>query len=64
MDKPESKPEVLNHWGVDVRVNHEHVLTIESNCVFGKSKFSELQESAIREAARNLLAFIGDNGDG
>jgi hypothetical protein len=49
------------HWGVDVRFNHETILTIESNCLSGKSELSDEEKEAIREAARHLLAFIGDD---
>lgn len=49
----------LKHWGVDVRVNGEHVLTIELNCLSGR-ELSDVDEHAIRTAARHLLAFVGD----
>lgn len=49
----------LQHWGVDVRVNGEHVLTIESNCLSGR-ELSDVDEEAIRTAAQHLLAFVGD----
>lgn len=49
----------LQHWGVDVRVNGEHVLTIESNCLSGR-ELSDVDELAIRTAAQHLLAFVGE----
>ena len=51
-----SSPE---HWGVDVRVNGEDVLTIESNSMSGKSDLSDMEVDAIRTAAKHLLAFAG-----
>lgn len=53
-------PRPLEHWGVDVRVNGEDVLTIESNCLFGKSDLSDVDKEAIRLAGKHLLAFIGE----
>ena len=53
-------PRPLEHWGVDVRVNGEHVLTIESNCLFGKSDLSDVDKEAIRLAGKHLLAFVGE----
>lgn len=61
-DKKPHKPDPgtsLQHWGVDVRVNGEDVLTIESNCLFGKSDLSPMELDAIRTAANHLLAFAG-----
>ena len=49
----------LQHWGVDVRVNGEDVLTIESNRICGKIDLSAMELDAIRTAANNLLAFAG-----
>lgn len=49
----------LQHWVVDVRVNGEDVLTIESNSMFGKSDLSPMELDAIRTAANHLLAFAG-----
>jgi len=49
----------IQHWGVDVRVNGKQILTIESNCLYGKPQFSEAEEEVIRNAAQSLLAFIG-----
>jgi hypothetical protein len=54
----------LQHWGVDVRVNGKEILTIESNCLCGKSDLSDMEIDAIETAAKHLLAFIGRrNGD-
>lgn len=41
-----------------MRVNGEHVLTIESNCLSGR-QLSDVDEEAIRTAAQHLLAFVG-----
>ena len=54
-------PRPLEHWGVDVRVNGEDVLTIESNCLFGKSDLTDVDTEAIRLAGKHLLAFIGED---
>jgi hypothetical protein len=56
----ESKSKKIQHWGVDVRVNGKHVLTIESNCVFGKD-LSDIDKDAIRLAASHLMAFVGES---
>ena len=55
----QSKSNPVQHWGVDVRVNHRQILTIESNCVYGIESFTESEEEAIRLAAENLLSFVG-----
>lgn len=47
------------HWGVDVRVDGENVLTIESNCLSGVENIHDYAD-AIRTCAHHLLAFIGD----
>lgn len=57
--RPTQKTTELQHWGVDVRVNGDVVLTIESNCLFGKSDLSAMDLDAIRTAANYLLAFAG-----
>lgn len=49
----------IHHWGVDVRVNHELILTIESNCLSGKGELTEKEEETIRLCAEHLLAFVG-----
>ena len=70
MTKPENADEgfdssvcstSLQHWGVDVRVNGQDILTIESNCLFGKSDLSDMELEAIRTAAKHLLAFAGES---
>ena len=50
----------IDHWGVDVRINGEDILTIESNCLFGKSDLSDSELKVIRTAAKHLLAFAGE----
>lgn len=45
------------HWGVDVRVNHEHILTIESNCLSGKSELSDEENDAIYRCGEHLIGF-------
>lgn len=47
------------HFSVTVRRNGEHVVTIETNMLSGRSLSPE-DEAAIRQAARNLLGFIGE----
>lgn len=49
----------VQHWGVDIRVNGERVLTIESNCLSGIDNISDYADT-VRECAHHLLAFIGD----
>jgi hypothetical protein len=53
--------EAVNHWSVEVCINGESILTIESNSLCGKPEFSDVEAEAIRIAARNLLAFIGND---
>lgn len=53
----------VSHWGVDVRVNHEHILTIESNCLFGKGKLSYVEIEAISTCAAHLVGFAGKVDD-
>lgn len=48
-----------DHWAVEVRVNGETILTIESNCLSGKSDLTETDFDTIRTAANNLLSFAG-----
>lgn len=48
----------VDHWGVDVRINGENVLTIESDCMFGIENIGEYRE-AIEKIIDNLKAFIG-----
>jgi len=49
----------VQHWGVDIRVNGECVLTIESNCLSGIDNIADYADT-VRECAHHLLAFIGD----
>jgi hypothetical protein len=49
----------VQHWGVDVRINGERVLTIESNCLSGIDNISDYAET-VRECAHHLLGFIGE----
>lgn len=50
----------VEHWGVDIRINGERVLTIESNCLSGIDNIDDYRETVI-ECARHLLAFIGED---
>ena len=50
---------LVQHWGVDIRVNGELVLTIESNCLSGIDNIADYADT-VRECAHHLLAFIGD----
>lgn len=47
------------HWSVTVRINHDQVLTIESNYLYGNSYFTEEQKEIIRQCAESLIGFIG-----
>jgi hypothetical protein len=49
----------VQHWGVDIRINGERVLTIESNSLSGIENISDFADT-VRECAEHLLAFIGD----
>jgi hypothetical protein len=49
----------IHHWSVEVCVNHDRILTIESECLCGKSDLSDVELEAIRFAAEHLLAFAG-----
>ena len=46
------------HWGCDIRIDHDHVLTIEANCIFGR-ELAENDEEVIRNIAEHLLCFVG-----
>jgi len=48
------------HWSVTVTRNGENLVTIESNCLSGKSEFTDAEAETIRDAARHLKAFIGE----
>lgn len=52
----------VDHWGVDVRINHDKVLTIESEFISGIEDIGKYEET-IRDIAHNLLAFIGGGDD-
>jgi hypothetical protein len=54
----------VQHWGVDVRVNGETILTIESNCLSGKSNLTDAEDDMIRLAANHLLSFAGKSKKG
>lgn len=47
-------------WAVTVCLDGETLITIASDYVCGKPAFTEAEETIIRDAARNLQAFIGD----
>lgn len=47
-------------WSVDVSLNNENVLTVASGWIGGKASFTEEEEGAIKEAAKSLLAFMGE----
>lgn len=48
-----------HHWSVEVTRDGETLVTIASNCLSGKPEFTEEEAQTIRDAARNLDAFIG-----
>jgi hypothetical protein len=47
------------HLSVTVAIDGEPILTIETNCVAGKSNLTNEDEDAIRLAAAHLLSFVG-----
>jgi len=47
------------HWGVNVEINGERVLSIESNSLSGIENIEEFADT-IRTCALHLLAFIGE----
>jgi hypothetical protein len=47
------------HWAVEVFIDGDSVLRIESDCLSGNESFSRKEQTVIREAANHLLAFIG-----
>jgi len=50
---------LVQHWGVDIRVNGERALTIESNSLSGINNIADYADTVL-ECAHHLLAFIGD----
>lgn len=52
MDKPQQ------HWAVEIRVNGEQILCIESNCLSGVDNISDYTD-IIESCAKHLLGFIG-----
>lgn len=50
--------EEVQHWGVDVRIDGERVLTIESNSLSGIDNIDKYKET-VKECAYHLLSFIG-----
>lgn len=58
----ESDGQMKKHWAVEVKVDGESILVIESNCYGGKADLSAEELKAIRKAAKHLLAFAGDGG--
>jgi len=53
---------MIDHWGVDVRINGTRVLTIESNCLSGRD-LSEEELNTVGTCGNHLLAFSGGNYD-
>lgn len=51
--------DIVEHWGVDVRVNGQGVLTIESNSMSGIENIQD-HADAVRTCAMHLLSFIGE----
>lgn len=49
---------MIEHWGVDVRLNGERVLTIESNCLSGRD-LSDEELEAVYQCALHLIGFCG-----
>ncbi len=50
---------MIRHWSVNVSLNGESLVTIESNCLSGKPEFTEEEATVIRTAAIHLTSFIG-----
>jgi len=50
---------LMQHWSVTVEKDGETILTIESNCLSGKSDLTGDDEAVIRNAAEHLLSFVG-----
>ena len=48
-----------DHWSVTVSRNGEELVTIESNCLSGKSDLTDEDGDVIRAAAEHLHSFIG-----
>lgn len=48
----------IEHWAVHCWVNHQRVLSLESNSLSGKDLSVE-DEEVIREMANSLLGFLG-----
>ena len=48
------------HWAVTVSMNGEELVTIETNSLSGKPDFTDEEAQVIRDAARHLEAFMGD----
>jgi hypothetical protein len=59
-DEPSPPTTCSAHWSVSVQSNGEDVLTIEHNHLCGVADIDKHGET-IREAARHLLAFIGES---
>ncbi len=47
------------NWRVEVYLDGKRILAIEPESVCGVENMQEFEEGAIREAANNLLAFVG-----
>lgn len=50
---------MIEHWGVDVRINCERVLSVESDSIGGRDLSTEEHKAAV-EAAKSLLSFLGN----
>jgi len=61
VDSTKEEKMEAKHWRVQVDVDGENVLSIETNCYGGVNNISEYGD-VIRECASHLLAFIGDSG--
>lgn len=48
------------HWAVEVRIDGEQVLTLETDgSIAGKADLSDADEAAVRTAAEHLKSFVG-----
>lgn len=54
-----SETKEKQHWAIEVRVDGEQVITIESDCSLAGINPLGPYEESVRQAAENLTAFIG-----
>jgi len=52
----------VKHWAVEIRVNGDEILTLESNCLSGIENIADYRDVVVN-CAEHLLAFIGKDPD-